>query len=271
MGSPHVIDRSPSRIMHQPQPHQLVDLDRLSSPSLTFQNDHHSAPAVMTEFPRESYGIPQSRPNTTHTIPPWFPVHIPPPPEQSYPMYYPNPPYPYPYPYPLSSEPPRSITPRVKIEYSSIHSTFLATIKDTDSLKDRKSWVKWNEGVWQAVADGFVLGHICDEPSPGTPRTEWNTPLLRPILSSNPTRKELEAKLKWDKNDGWTSSILTARLSDEARNHLPPMIDDRGERRTARQIYIRLKAAYQAAPDRKACLRIQDELMTSQIHSMDIE
>ncbi|KAJ3884641.1 hypothetical protein GG344DRAFT_83730 [Lentinula edodes] len=104
MGSPHVIDRSPSRIMHQPQPHQLVDLDRLSSPSLTFHNDHHSTPAVMAEFPRESYGIPQSRPNTTHTIPPWFPVHIPPPPEQSYPMYYPNPPYPYPYLYPLSSE-----------------------------------------------------------------------------------------------------------------------------------------------------------------------
>ncbi|KAJ3875585.1 hypothetical protein F5051DRAFT_442251 [Lentinula edodes] len=255
MDFPHVINCSPSRIMHQPQPHQLVDLDRLSSPSINFHNDHHSVPPVMTEFPRESYGITQSQPNTTHTIPPWFPVHIPPPPEQSYPMYYPNPPYPYPYPYPLSSEPHRSNTPRVKIEYSSIHSTFLATIKDTDSLKDRKTWVKWNEGVWQAVADGFVLGHICDEPPLGTPRTEWNTPLLRPVLSSNPTRKELEAKLKWDKNDGWTSSILTARLSDEARNHLPPVIDDRGERRTARQIYIRLKAAYQAAPDRKAARR----------------
>ncbi|KAJ3859507.1 hypothetical protein EV359DRAFT_68099 [Lentinula novae-zelandiae] len=143
--------------------------------------------------------------------------------------------------------------------------------QDADSLKDRKSWVKWNEGVWQAVADGFVLGHICDEPPPGTPWTEWNTPLVRPIISSQPTQKELEARLKWDKNDGWTSSILTARLSDEARNHLPPMINDRGERRTARQIYLRLKAAYQAAPDRKACLRIQDELLNSQIHSMDIE
>ncbi|KAJ3858949.1 hypothetical protein EV359DRAFT_86990 [Lentinula novae-zelandiae] len=219
--------------MHQPQPHQLVNLDHISSPSLNFCNDLHSAPAVMTEYPREQYGIPPSRPNTTRTIPPWFPVHVPPPPEQSYPMYYPNPPYPYPYPYPTSSESPRSNTPRVKIEYSSIHLTFLVTIKDTDSLKDRKSWVEWNKGVWQAIADGFVLGHICNKPPPGTPQTEWNTPSLRPVLSTNPTRKELEAKLKWDKNDGWTSSILTARLSDEARNHLPPMIDDHGARRTA--------------------------------------
>ncbi|KAJ4470319.1 hypothetical protein C8J55DRAFT_564054 [Lentinula edodes] len=39
----------------------------------------------------------------------------------------------------------------------------------------------------------------------------------------------------------------------------------------ARQIYLRLKAAYQAAPDRKACLCIQDELLNSQIHGMDIE
>ncbi|KAJ3925457.1 MAG: hypothetical protein NXY57DRAFT_967796 [Lentinula lateritia] len=197
-----VPNRSPSRIVHQPQPHQLVNLDRISSPSLNFCDDLHSAPAVMTEYPREHYGIPPSRPNTTRTIPPWFSVHVPPPPEHSYPMYYPNPPYPYPYPYPTSSESPRSNTPHVKIEYSSIHSTFLSTIKDTDSLKDRKSWVKWNEGVWQAVADGFVLGHICDEPPPGTPRTEWNTPSLRPVLSTNPTWKELEAKLKWDKNDG---------------------------------------------------------------------
>ncbi|KAJ3846025.1 hypothetical protein EV368DRAFT_15134, partial [Lentinula lateritia] len=75
----------------------------------------------------------------------------------------------------------------------------------------------------------------------------------------------------WDKNDGWTSLILTARLLDEARNHLPSMIDDHSEQCTARQMYLRLKAAYQATPDRKACLCIQDELLNSQIHSMDIE
>ncbi|KAJ3850226.1 hypothetical protein EV368DRAFT_84749 [Lentinula lateritia] len=161
--------------------------------------------------------------------------------------------------------------PKFKVEYSSIHVTFLARIKDTDSFKDRKLWVKWNEGVWQAVADGFVIGHICDESLPGTPWMEWNTPLLRPIVSSNPTRKEIETCLKWDKNDGWTLSILTARLLDEVCNHLPPMINDRGERCTARQIYLHLKAAYQAAPNRKACLCIQDKLLNSQIHGMDIE
>ncbi|KAH7871184.1 uncharacterized protein C8R40DRAFT_1072723 [Lentinula edodes] len=225
MDSPRIIDRVPSRVMHQPRPHQLVDLDRISSASIDFHNDLHSAPAVMTEFPRDMYEMHHSRPNTTRPVPQWFPDSIPHPPMQPYPIYYANQQYPFPYP-----PPPRSDTPRFKIEYSSIHSTFLATIKDSDSLKDRKSWVKWNEGVWQAVADGFVLGHICDEPPSGTPRTEWNTPSLRPILSSTPTRKELEAKLKWDKDDGWTSSILTARLSDEARNHLPPMINDRGER-----------------------------------------
>ncbi|KAJ3915163.1 hypothetical protein F5877DRAFT_82101 [Lentinula edodes] len=106
-----VPNQSPSRIMHQPQPQQLVNLDRISSPSLNFHDDLHSAPAVMTEYPREPYGISPSRPNTTHMIPPWFPVHVPPPPEQAYPMYYPNPPYPYPYPYSTSSESPCLNTP----------------------------------------------------------------------------------------------------------------------------------------------------------------
>ncbi|KAJ3857495.1 hypothetical protein EV368DRAFT_77709 [Lentinula lateritia] len=121
MGSPHLIDHVPSRIVHQPQPHQIVDLD--------------------------------------------CPMH--PPTEQQYPLYYANPPYPFPYTLPPESS--HSDTPRFKIEYSSIHSMFLATIKDLDSLKDRKSWVKWNEGVWQAVANGFVLGHICDKPPLGSP------------------------------------------------------------------------------------------------------
>ncbi|KAJ4486649.1 hypothetical protein C8J55DRAFT_487622 [Lentinula edodes] len=251
--------------MHQPRPHRIVDLDHIST-SAQLIPETQSAPAILSEFPQENHHPFHHHP----TIPPHW---VPPPPhapaDYPYPMYY--------APYPIYQNPqpqlesPRSTTPKFKIEYSSIHATFLATIKDADSLKDRKSWVKWNEGVWQAVGDGFALGHICDEPPHGTPWTEWNTPLIRPTIPSQPTRKEIEARLKWDKNDGWVSSILTARLSDEARNHLPPMIDDRGERRTARQIYLRLKAAYQAAPDRKACLRIQDELLNSQIHGMDIE
>ncbi|KAJ3803979.1 hypothetical protein F5876DRAFT_84002 [Lentinula aff. lateritia] len=217
----HIVERTPSRIMHQPRPHRIVDLDHISN-STQLLPETQSAPAVLSEFPQENHHLFHNHPNI-----PW----VPPPPHapagHSYPMYYtPYPVYQNVQPPPVS---PRPTTPRFKIEYSSIHATFLATIKDADSLKDRKSWVKWNEGVWQAVADGFVLGHICDEPSPGTPWTEWNTPLIRPTISSQPTRKEIEARLKWDKNDGWTSSILTARLSDEAWNHLPPMINDRGE------------------------------------------
>ncbi|KAJ3898480.1 hypothetical protein F5879DRAFT_994749 [Lentinula edodes] len=186
MNSPHIIDRVPSQIMHQPRPQHLVDLDRISSPSINFHPDLHSAPTIMTDFPRDHYEMAHNRPNTTRPIPQWFPGPNHTPHEQPYPVYYPN--HQYPFPYPVPPEPSRSDTPRFKIEYLSIHSTFLATIKDSDSLKDRKSWVKWNEGVWQAVADGFVLGHICDEPSPGTPRTEWNTPMSRPVLPPNPTR-----------------------------------------------------------------------------------
>ncbi|KAJ3924515.1 MAG: hypothetical protein NXY57DRAFT_1086535 [Lentinula lateritia] len=154
MDSPHIVDRAPSRIVHQPRPHPIVDLHRISSASINFQNDLHSAPAVMEDFPREPYGMTQSRPATTRPGPQWFPGPMHPPTEQPYPVYYANPPYPFPY--TLPSELSRSNTPRFKIEYSSIHSTFLATIKDSDSLKDRKTWVKWNEGVWQAVADGFT-------------------------------------------------------------------------------------------------------------------
>ncbi|KAJ3972482.1 hypothetical protein EV361DRAFT_1033058 [Lentinula raphanica] len=160
---------------------------------------------------------------------------------------------------------------KVKVNYSSIHATFLATIRSTDALRDKKSWSKWYEGVFQAVADGFVLGHICDEPPPGQPRTKWNTPLYRPGLSVPPSEQEIEARLRWDQMDGWVSSILTARLSDEARGRLPPIIDERGERRTARMIYATLKAAYYVAPGRKACLKILDDLYNSGIHDMQIE
>ncbi|KAJ3745228.1 hypothetical protein EV360DRAFT_11057, partial [Lentinula raphanica] len=138
-------------------------------------------------------------------------------------------------------------------------------------LRDRRSWTKWNEAVFQAVSDAFVVGHICEEPPVGVPRTKWNTPVYRPTVSDPPTTQELERQMKWDKDDGWVASILVARLSDEARGHLPPNFNALGERRNARNIYNRLKAAYQAAPDRKACLRLQDELLNSQIHSMDIE
>ncbi|KAJ3858841.1 hypothetical protein EV359DRAFT_87137 [Lentinula novae-zelandiae] len=234
MANHPAVKRTPSCIMHQPHPHHIVDLDHISA-SAQLVPETQSAPAILSEFPWDHY---HHIPELNHQC---LPDNSP-------------------------TKQPRSVTPKFKIEYSSIHTTFLATIKDADSLKDRKLWVKWNEGVWQAVADGFVLGHICDKPLPGTPWTEWNMPLLRPTISPNPMRKELETRLKWD-----NSSILTARLLDEARNHLPPMINDRGKRRTVRQIYLCLKAAYQAAPDRKACLRIQDKLLTSQIHGMDIE
>ncbi|KAJ3897853.1 hypothetical protein F5879DRAFT_995464 [Lentinula edodes] len=183
-----------------------MDLDHISTAAQLIP-ETQSAPAILSEFPQETHHPFHHHPTIpSHWVPP--PSHAPA--DYPYPMYY--------TPYPIYQNPqprlesPRSTTPKFKIEYSSIHATFLATIKDADSLKDRKSWVKWNEGVWQAVANGFVLGHICDEPPHGTPWTEWNTPLIRPTVSSQPTRKEIEARLKWDKNDGWVSSILTAHL-----------------------------------------------------------
>ncbi|KAJ3903221.1 hypothetical protein F5879DRAFT_923240 [Lentinula edodes] len=126
----------------------------------------------MSQFPQEHYPFHHRPDVPQHWIPspPRGPI------DGQYPMYYT--PYPVYQNFQPPPEQPCSTTPKFKIEYSSIHATFLATIKDADSLKDRKSWVKWNEGVWQVVADGFVLGHICDEPSPGTPWTEWNTPIV---------------------------------------------------------------------------------------------
>ncbi|KAJ3871301.1 hypothetical protein F5051DRAFT_446365 [Lentinula edodes] len=186
----HIVERTPSRTMHQPRPHRIVDLDHIST-SAQLIPETQSAPAILSEFPQETHHPFHHHP----TIPPHW---VPPPPhapaDYPYPMYY--------APYPIYQNPqprlesPRSTTPKFKIEYSSIHATFLATIKDADSLKDRKSWVKWNEGVCQAVGDGFALGHICDEPPHGTPWTEWNTPLIRPTVPSQPTRKEIEARLK---------------------------------------------------------------------------
>ncbi|KAJ3803814.1 hypothetical protein F5876DRAFT_84361 [Lentinula aff. lateritia] len=140
MGSPHLIDHVPSRIVHQPRPHQIVDLDRISLVSINFHNDLHSAPAIMADFPRDNYRMTQSRPPTIRPVLQWFPGPMHPPTEQQYPLYYANPPYSFPYTLPPESS--HSDTPCFEIEYSSIHSTFLATIKDLDSLKDRKSWVK---------------------------------------------------------------------------------------------------------------------------------
>ncbi|KAJ3934933.1 MAG: hypothetical protein NXY57DRAFT_958607 [Lentinula lateritia] len=196
----NIVEQTPSRIMHQPRPHRMVDLDHLSA-SAHVVPEIQSVPAIMFEFPQghlqsfhEHHNMPQQ-----WTQPP-SPLSLQAPTNHHYPMYYT--PYPVYQNFQPPPETPRSVTPKIKIEYSSIHATFLATIKDADALKDRKSWIKWNEGVWQAVAEGFVLGHIWDEPSPGTPLTEWNTPLSHPAVSSPPTRKEIENRLKWDKNDG---------------------------------------------------------------------
>ncbi|KAJ4470320.1 hypothetical protein C8J55DRAFT_564055 [Lentinula edodes] len=183
------IDWTPSRIMHQPRPHCIVDLDHISA-SAHLIPEIQSAPAIMSEFPCKHYHMLPNHSEVPHSPTQW--VTVPPraPDNHPYPMYYT--PYPVYQAFPPPDQP-RSTTPRFKIEYSSIHATFLATIEDIDSLKDRKSWVKWNEGVWQAVADSFVIGHICDEPLPGIPRTKWNTPSLLPTVSSNPMRKELKA------------------------------------------------------------------------------
>ncbi|KAJ3924608.1 MAG: hypothetical protein NXY57DRAFT_969480 [Lentinula lateritia] len=186
---PNTVERTPSRILHQPRPHRIVDLDHLSS-SAQIIPEIQSAPAVMSQFPQEHYPFHNHPDVPQH----WIPSPSRAPIDGQYPMYYT--PYPVYQNFQPPPEQPRSTTPKFKIEYSSIHATFLATIEDADSLKDRKSWVKWNEGVWQAVADGFVLGHICDEPSSGTPWTEWNTPIVRPNISIHPTRKEIEARLK---------------------------------------------------------------------------
>ncbi|KAJ3883964.1 hypothetical protein GG344DRAFT_84855 [Lentinula edodes] len=81
MGSPHVLDRVPSRIVHQPWPHQIVDLHCISLASINFHNDLHSAPAVMEDFPQDNYGMTQSRPTTTRPAPQWFPGPMHPPTE----------------------------------------------------------------------------------------------------------------------------------------------------------------------------------------------
>ncbi|KAJ3808810.1 hypothetical protein F5876DRAFT_78355 [Lentinula aff. lateritia] len=174
-----------------PEPPSFIPESKtpLNSPPflpINFGRSHVSVPpassalAIMSEFLQEYHHTFPNHPDISPQQ--WVQPPLRAPTDHHYPLYY------TPYPVYQSFQPPpkqpRSVTPKFKIEYSSIHATFLTTIKDADSLKDRKSW---------------------------------------------PTRKELEARLKWDKNDGWTSSILTARLSDEARNHLPSMIDDRSK------------------------------------------
>ncbi|KAJ3845964.1 hypothetical protein EV368DRAFT_89791 [Lentinula lateritia] len=149
----------------RPRPHCIVDLDHISS-SAQIIPEIQSAPAIMSQFSQEHYPFHNHPDVPQHWVPPPPRAPI----DGQYPVYYT--PYPVYRNFQPPPEQPCSTTPKFKIEYSSIHTTFLAMIKDADSLKDCKSWVKWNEGVWQAVADGFILGHICDEPSPGTPWTE---------------------------------------------------------------------------------------------------
>ncbi|KAJ3805223.1 hypothetical protein F5876DRAFT_82022 [Lentinula aff. lateritia] len=131
------VDHTPSRIMHQLHPHQTVNLDHISA-SAHLIPEIHSAPAIMSEFPPECYNSLSNHLNVPPSPLQW--ISAPPgvPKNHPYPMYYT--PYPVYQPFQPHHQT-RSMTPKFKIEYLSIHATFLATIKEPDSLKDRKSWV----------------------------------------------------------------------------------------------------------------------------------
>ncbi|KAE9403053.1 hypothetical protein BT96DRAFT_1083336 [Gymnopus androsaceus JB14] len=158
---------------------------------------------------------------------------------------------------------------KVKL-FSSILSAFMSTINNDAALRNRQNWACWHDGVLQALADGGVIGHICSEPAPGVERMEYNTPVYRPLLSPIPHPAEIEARRIWDRDDAWASSVLTARLHDDARGFLGPVIDSNGRRRTAREMYDALRLGCQAAPDYTNCLRIQDKILSTQIVNGDV-
>ncbi|KAE9384447.1 hypothetical protein BT96DRAFT_1008067 [Gymnopus androsaceus JB14] len=116
-------------------------------------------------------------------------------------------PYPYaPYPDPMASE------SKVKL-FSSILSAFMSTINNDAALRNRQNWARWHDGVLQALADGGVIGHICSEPAPGVERTEYNTPVYRPLLSPIPHPAEIEARRIWDRDDAWASLCVDGMSS----------------------------------------------------------
>ncbi|KAJ4500688.1 hypothetical protein C8R41DRAFT_808479, partial [Lentinula lateritia] len=66
MANHPAIERTPSRIMHQPCPHRIVDLDHISA-SAQLIPETQSAPAILSEFPRDHY---HHLPESNHQ---WFP------------------------------------------------------------------------------------------------------------------------------------------------------------------------------------------------------
>ncbi|KAE9404546.1 hypothetical protein BT96DRAFT_935682 [Gymnopus androsaceus JB14] len=80
---------------------------------------------------------------------------------------------------------------KVKL-FLSIMSAFTSTIDNDTALRNQQNWLHWHDAVLQALVDGGVISHICDEPLPGAERTEYNTPLYCPHLSLNPHPAEIE-------------------------------------------------------------------------------
>ncbi|KAE9387877.1 hypothetical protein BT96DRAFT_1004704 [Gymnopus androsaceus JB14] len=136
---------------------------------------------------------------------------------------------------------------KVKL-FSSILSTFTSMINNDAAFRNCQNWARWHDTV-QALADGGVIGHICNEPPPGVERTEYNTP----------------ARKIWDRDDAWASSVLTTRLHDDACGFLGPVIGPNGHRRTAHKMYDSLQLGCQAVPDYTNCLCIQDEVLSTGI------
>ncbi|KAJ4463535.1 hypothetical protein C8R41DRAFT_861290, partial [Lentinula lateritia] len=56
MDQNHIVERTPSRIMHQPRPHRIVDIDHISTTAQLIP-ETQSAPAILSEFPQEIHHL----------------------------------------------------------------------------------------------------------------------------------------------------------------------------------------------------------------------
>jgi hypothetical protein len=140
------------------------------------------------------------------------------------------------------------------------HSKFtLPSTKDIPLLSGKHDWGPWHSAVRTLVLNANLLGHIAEDPLPGTAYDPGLWPTYPPSVHQGSTQHELQAFSDWWSHDGLVSHILNSRVSPAVLGSLPIANERMGQRRSARNVYFTLRHQY-GAGDYSAVMVIEARL-----------
>ncbi|KAG7092064.1 hypothetical protein E1B28_008445 [Marasmius oreades] len=114
----------------------------------------------------------------------------------------------------------------------------LAQLKEQPVLMGAENLASWDEAIRLTIVQLGLFPHICGEPADSVRCTWHNTPIY-PLDEPTPiTSEEDRAEFKkWESNDFMVLSIITAKISDDAKRQLPCTVGEDGSCISARSFY----------------------------------